>query len=90
MTKATETLLYAITLTSIYIALIVGVFPLPKTISSEIIPVLPWWGLVSFGCYTLFSLGYGVYTLNDKQDKYVELKEQIKEAKSFLESKGIN
>lgn len=44
---------------------------------------------MSFGCYTLFSLGYGVYVLEDKKDKYVELKEQITEAKTFLKAKGV-
>lgn len=90
MTKAYETAVYAVTISAIYFALYVGVIPTPTIFYELILPVIPWWGLVSFGCYTLFSLGYGVYTLQDKEDKYIELKEQITEAKTFLKSKGVD
>lgn len=90
MTKATETVLYAITALAVYLALYVGVIPTGETFQREVVPVLPWWGLVTFGCYALFCLGYGVFTLKDKEDKYYELKEQIKEAKTELKAKGID
>ncbi|ODQ47124.1 hypothetical protein PICMEDRAFT_31359 [Pichia membranifaciens NRRL Y-2026] len=90
MTKAYETTVYALAISAIYFALWVGVFPTPAVFQNEVLPVVPWWALVSFGCYTLFSLGYGVYTLQDKKDKYVELTEQIKEAKTFLKAKGVD
>lgn len=90
MTKAYETAVYALTILAIYVALVVGVFPTPTVFHDKVLPVIPWWALVSFGCYTLFSLGYGVYTLQDKKEKYLELKEQITEAKSFLKSKGVD
>lgn len=90
MTKATETAIFAIVLTSIYFILYIGIIPTSTIFQNEILPVLPFWALVSFGSYALFSLGYGVYTLQDKEDKYIELKEQIDEAKVFLKSKGID
>ena len=89
MTKAFETVVYAFAISAIYFALTTGTIPTSETFQSEVLPVLPWWALVSFGGYTLFSLGYGVYVLEDKKDKYVELKEQITEAKTFLKAKGV-
>lgn len=90
MTKASETVLYLITVVAIYLALYVGVIPTGEVFQKEVLPVVPWWALVSFGCYALFSLGHGVYTLNDKEDKYLELKEQIQEAKTDLKANGID
>lgn len=90
MTKAYETAVYALVISAIYFALWVGVFPTPAIFHDEILPVIPWWALVSFGCYALYSLGYGVYTLQDKKEKYVELTEQIKEAKVFLKANGVD
>lgn len=90
MTKAYETIVYAITLSAIYFSLSVGAIPTPEIFQNTILPVIPWWALVSFGCYALFELGYGVFTLQDKKDKYVELKEQIVEAKTFLKAKGVD
>lgn len=88
MTKAFETAVYAFAASAIYVALLTGTIPTSETFQSEVVPVIPWWSLVTFGCYTLFSLGYGVYVLEDKKDKYVELKAQIEEAKTFLKAKG--
>lgn len=90
MTKAYETAVYALAISAIYFSLWVGIFPTPTTFHDLVLPVIPWWALVSFGCYTLYSLGYGVYTLQDKKDKYVELKEQIVEAKTFLKANGVD
>lgn len=90
MTKASETALFFITLTTIYVSLWVGVIPTSEKFQLEILPVVPFWALVSFGAYALFSLGYGVWTLQDKEDKYYELKDQIAEAKTFLKSKGVD
>lgn len=90
MTKAYETTVFALAISAIYFSLWVGILPTPTIFHDLILPVIPWWALVSFGCYALFSLGYGVYTLQDKKDKYVELKEQIVEAKTFLKANGVD
>ncbi|VEU19818.1 DEKNAAC100832 [Brettanomyces naardenensis] len=90
MTKLTDTILTILTVSSIYLVLYVGAIPTPAVIHDEILPVLPWWALVSYGCYALFSLGYGVFTLNDKEDKYEELLSQISEARGFLEKNGVD
>lgn len=47
--------------------------PFPTKIQDEIIPILPLWGLVTFGAYLLFSLGWGVATFKDTEGAYHEL-----------------
>lgn len=89
MTKAIETVKLLSILTAIWLVLNSGIVPLPSTVQNEIIPVLPWWALVSAGSYALFALGYGVVTLNDKPEKYSELMNQIEEAKADLKRSGI-
>lgn len=90
MTKAADAILAVITVTTLYLALYCKAIPTPTIFHDEILPVLPWWALITYGCYALFSLGYGVYTLHDKKDKYEELKDQIVEAKAFLKKNGID
>ncbi|CAL1198793.1 unnamed protein product [Candida parapsilosis] len=74
MTKATETGL-TLFFYSQFILLYTGVIPSPVKFHDEILPFLPWLGIVTF---------------KDKKDKYEELKLQIEEAKAFYKSKGID
>ncbi|KAK6464142.1 dolichol-phosphate mannosyltransferase subunit 3 [Scheffersomyces coipomensis] len=90
MTKATEALLTVFALSAVYFALLTGVIPSTELIYNEILPYLPWWGLVSFGSYALATLGWGVLTFKDKEAKYKELLGQIDEAKAFYKTKGLN
>ncbi|CDK29782.1 unnamed protein product [Kuraishia capsulata CBS 1993] len=90
MTRFTETLLAIFTVTAIYSSLFVGVIPTPKTFHDEVLPVLPFWALVAFGAYALGTLGWGVFTFIDKEDKYKELLEEIKEAKTFSKKNGVD
>lgn len=90
MTKATETVVAIFFLTAAYLALWIGIVPTSETFQTAVLPVIPFWALISCGAYALFSLGYGVWTLQDKEDKYIELKEQITEAKVFLKGKGVD
>lgn len=89
MTKATEAAVFFIFIISVYSALVSGVIPVGTKIHDEILPYLPFWGLVTFGAYALGTLGWGVYTFKDKEDKYKELLIQIDEAKAFYKEKGI-
>lgn len=70
MTKATQTLIQAAIAIVVYFALFVGIIPTPGLIQNEIVPVLPWWGLVSFGSYSLATLGWGIYSFKDKEAEY--------------------
>lgn len=50
---------------------------------------MPFYLLVTFGCYSLATIGYRVATFNDCDDAAKELLEQIKEAKEDLRKKGL-
>ncbi|XP_054620110.1 dolichol-phosphate mannosyltransferase subunit 3 [Dunckerocampus dactyliophorus] len=50
---------------------------------------MPLYLLVSFGCYSLATVGYRVATFNDCEDAAKELQSQIKEAKEDLKRKGL-
>ncbi|XP_008336102.1 dolichol-phosphate mannosyltransferase subunit 3-like [Cynoglossus semilaevis] len=50
---------------------------------------MPLYLLVSFGCYSLATVGYRVATFNDCEDAALELQQQIKEAKDDLKRKGL-
>ncbi|KAM4630316.1 dolichol-phosphate mannosyltransferase subunit 3 [Polymixia lowei] len=61
---------------------------LPQTYQEVAWP-MPLYLLVSFGCYSLATVGYRVATFNDCEEAAVELQEQIKEAKEDLRKKGL-
>ncbi|KAI5794287.1 dolichol-phosphate mannosyltransferase subunit 3 [Peziza echinospora] len=89
MTRATQTISAALLISSVYLACFLGLIPFPATIQEEIIPILPFWALVSFGAYLLFSLGLGIFTFKDKKDAYEELLVEINTAKKELKAKGV-
>lgn len=61
---------------------------LPQTYRTVAWP-MPLYLLVSFGCYSLATVGYRVATFNDCEEAAKELQEQIKEAKEDLKKKGL-
>jgi len=89
MTRASQTISLALLVSSVYLSLYLHLIPLPSLIQEEIIPVLPFWALVSFGAYLLFKLGYGVFTFNDVPAAHAELMGEIEMAKKDLRSKGV-
>ncbi|CAL9691654.1 unnamed protein product [Knipowitschia caucasica] len=50
---------------------------------------MPLYLLVSFGCFSLATVGYRVATFNDCEDAAKELREHIREAKEDLRKKGL-
>ncbi|TNN42664.1 Dolichol-phosphate mannosyltransferase subunit 3 [Liparis tanakae] len=50
---------------------------------------MPVYLLVSFGCFSLATVGYRVATFNDCDEAARELTEQIKEAKEDLRKRGL-
>ncbi|KAF2244505.1 dolichol phosphate mannosyltransferas-like protein subunit 3 [Trematosphaeria pertusa] len=90
MTRAQQTISIAMLLTSLYLAVFMEVVSFPEKIQKEVVPVLPFWALVSFGAYLLFKLGWGVFTFNDVPDAHKELMEQIKQARKELSAKGVD
>ncbi|KAG0691689.1 dolichol-phosphate mannosyltransferase subunit 3 [Suillus ampliporus] len=84
--------LYSSILISIYLLVLFEVLPIPVIdagIVQEILPVIPWWLLVSFGSYSLWSLGWGVFTFRDCPEAYHELLQEINEAKNDLRSRAV-
>jgi len=90
MTKAQQTISVALLISSLYLSLYLQLVPLPSLIQTEIIPVLPFWALVSFGAYLLFKLGYGVFTFNDVPAAHAELMKEIDMARVDLRRKGVD
>jgi len=67
------------------------VFELPQNAFAETNSnQIPFWALVSFGSYLLFKLGWGVFTFNDVPNAHAELMEQIKQARTELQAKGVD
>ncbi|KAF2488031.1 dolichol phosphate mannosyltransferas-like protein subunit 3 [Neohortaea acidophila] len=89
MTRAQQHISIAALLSSIYLACFMGFVPFPAKIQQDIIPVLPFWAIVSFGAYLLFKLGYGVLTFNDVPQAHKELMAQIDQARTELKAKGV-
>ncbi|KAG2139833.1 dolichol-phosphate mannosyltransferase subunit 3 [Suillus bovinus] len=92
MTRLHQVSIYSSILISIYILVLFEILPIPlidASVAQEILPVIPWWLLVSFGSYSLWSLGWGVLTFRDCPEAYHELLQEINEAKNDLRSRGV-
>jgi len=75
-----------------YLLLFFNIFPVPlldAKIAEQILPVLPWWLLVAFGSYCLWSIGIGLVSLKECPEAYNELLVEITEAKNDLRTKGV-
>jgi dolichol-phosphate mannosyltransferase subunit 3 len=75
MTKLQQTVSVFAIIAVIYYAAWVKLIPTPDLFHEQILPVLPWWFLVSMGSFALGTLGLNVLTFNDKPEKYQELVE---------------
>lgn len=51
---------------------------------------LPWWLLVSFGSYSLMSLGLGLLRFHDTPEAYESLLREIAQAKNELRDQGVH
>ncbi|KAH7311546.1 dolichol-phosphate mannosyltransferase subunit 3 [Stachybotrys elegans] len=90
MTRAQQTISIGLLVSSLYLALFLGLIPLPPLIQEQIVPVLPFWGLVSFGAVLLFRLGLGILTFNDVPNAHKELMAEIDMAKADLRKLGVD
>jgi len=97
MTRAAQTISFALLVSSAYLLLALPLLTenspipsiLPAKIQNEIVPVLPFWAVISLGAYLLGRLGLGVLTFNDTHDAYVELQTQIEQAKKDLSARKV-
>ncbi|XP_029022494.1 dolichol-phosphate mannosyltransferase subunit 3 [Betta splendens] len=90
MTKLMEWLFGLSVLGAVWASVTFDLFDLklPKTYREVAWP-MPLYLLVSFGCYSLATVGYRVATFNDCEEAAKELQQQIKEAKADLRKKGL-
>ncbi|KAI0477108.1 dolichol-phosphate mannosyltransferase subunit 3 [Xylariaceae sp. FL0804] len=89
MTRAQQTISIGLLVTSLYLALYLQLVPLPELVQTEIVPVLPFWALVSFGAFLLFRLGWNVMTFHDVPEAHKELMAEIDLAKADLRGLGV-
>ncbi|KAI9458241.1 dolichol-phosphate mannosyltransferase subunit 3 [Boletus coccyginus] len=92
MARAHRAAIYASTSILVYLLVFFAVLPIPlkPDVLAQLLPVLPWWLLVSFGAYSLASLGWGLCTFQDCPEAYEALLEEINDAKNDLRGKGVS
>ncbi|GAW17555.1 hypothetical protein ANO14919_070130 [Xylariales sp. No.14919] len=90
MTRAQQTISIGLLISSLYLALYLQLVPLPELVQTEIVPVLPFWAIVSFGAYLLFRLGWNVMTFHDVPEAHKELVAEIELAKQDLRRLGVD
>ncbi|KAF7331785.1 Dolichol-phosphate mannosyltransferase subunit 3 [Mycena kentingensis (nom. inval.)] len=93
MTRAQRVALISTLFTTLWTLVFFDFVALPglqKAVVDEIWPLIPWWLLVSFGSYSLWSLGWGLFTFRDCPEAYEELMKEISLAKDDLRSKGLS
>ncbi|KAK0218087.1 dolichol-phosphate mannosyltransferase subunit 3 [Armillaria fumosa] len=92
MARAHRVAIISLISIALYLFVFLQIFSVPfvdDAVVQEIIPVLPWWLLVSFGSYSLWSLGWGLWTFRDCPEAYAELMTEISQAKNELRVKGV-
>ncbi|KAI0323049.1 dolichol-phosphate mannosyltransferase subunit 3 [Amylostereum chailletii] len=92
MTRGTRVALWLSVFIVLYVLAFFSYIPVPFVApeqADQIIPVLPWWLLVSFGSYALWSMGHGLYSFRECTDAYTELLTEISQAKAELRDKGV-
>ncbi|KAE8349804.1 dolichol-phosphate mannosyltransferase subunit 3 [Aspergillus coremiiformis] len=90
MTRAQQTLSVLLLISSLYLVLYLGLVPLNEIVQKEIIPILPFYALISFGCYLLGRLGVAILTFNDVPAAHEELQKEIEQAKIELRRQNID
>ncbi|KAI9572463.1 dolichol-phosphate mannosyltransferase subunit 3 [Boletus coccyginus] len=92
MARVHRVAIYVSAFILVYLLAFFAVLPIPalgQDVVAQLLPVIPWWLLVSFGAYSLASLGSGLFTFQDCPDAYHELLKEINDAKHDLRGKGV-
>ncbi|KAH7101107.1 dolichol-phosphate mannosyltransferase subunit 3 [Auriculariales sp. MPI-PUGE-AT-0066] len=87
MTRATQLFTSLSILSTIYVGLLA--VDVPEHLR-QILVVLPWWTLVAFGSYSLWTLGWGMLSFRECPDAFHELTQEVDAAKQDLAAKGVN
>ncbi|KAJ5128466.1 hypothetical protein N7448_002185 [Penicillium atrosanguineum] len=90
MTRAQQTLSVLLLVSSLYLSLYLGLVPLNETVQTEVIPVLPFYAVITFGCYLLGRLGLAIFTFNDVPEAHAELQKEIELAKVELRKGNVD
>ncbi|WVQ94222.1 hypothetical protein IAU59_001300 [Kwoniella sp. CBS 9459] len=92
MTKGTRFLTLAIPAVLLYVLALFQILPVPlfsEEIAGLILPVLPFWLVVTFGSYSLSSLGMGLVKFHDCPEAYESLLSEISQARDELRNHGV-
>ncbi|OCF34809.1 dolichyl-phosphate mannosyltransferase polypeptide 3 [Kwoniella heveanensis BCC8398] len=92
MSKGTRFLTLAIPAVLLYILALFRILPVPlfsEEMTNQILPVLPFWLLVTFGSYSLSSLGMGLVKFHDCPEAYESLLSEISQARDELRNHGV-
>ncbi|KAG9047023.1 hypothetical protein FS837_003206 [Tulasnella sp. UAMH 9824] len=93
MTRAQRVLTISAISATLYFLALFAILPLPfvsEETAEKVLPVLPWWLLVSFGAYAMWTLGWNVMTIRDCPEAYHELMNEISSAKNDLRARGVS
>ncbi|KAF4947351.1 hypothetical protein F66182_18563 [Fusarium sp. NRRL 66182] len=90
MTRAQQTVSILLLLSSLYLALYLGLIPTNETVQTEIVPVLPFYALIVLACFLGARLGYMILTFNDVPHEYESLQKEIEQAKTELRKANVD
>jgi len=90
MTRAQQTVSIVLLFSSLYLALYLGLIPINETVQNEIVPVLPFYGLIVLACVLGGRLGYMILTFNDVPHEHELLKKEIEQAKIELRKVNVD
>ncbi|QKX54909.1 uncharacterized protein TRUGW13939_01999 [Talaromyces rugulosus] len=90
MTRAQQTVSALLLLSSLYLAIYLGLIPINETVQNEVIPVLPFYALIVLACFLGARLGYMILTFNDVPEEHESLKKEIEQAKAELRKLNVD
>jgi len=91
MTRLTEILFPVAVIGTIWASLVFEIIPIALPIVWwNVLIALPAYLLITFGCYSLATVGYNVYCIRSDDGATQALKLDIEEAQSDLKKKGFN
>ena len=80
---------FRFTIATLIYFLLFFVLPQENVLMQQIWPVLPFWGLVTLGCYAFIIIGKDVMIINDCPDAYNELLKDIQSCKEELQKYSL-